>query len=208
MQYYGIPWHGRWAHGFGGPTTQLGIHAMDVFLWLLGDWVEVTAEVATLDHDMEVEDVSLALVRFASGALGNIVNSAVSPRQETHIRFDFQRATAEVTALYRYGNEDWRLTPAPGPAGEALPEGWDRVPHDERSSHESQLRQLLECWARGERPLVSGDEVRRTIEFVTCLYKAAFTRQAVRRGSVVPGDAYYTRLYGPDPQPYRPFAET
>ncbi len=47
-----------------------GIHAMDLFLWLLGDWSEVSALTGTLDRDIEVEDVSLAMVRFKSQALG------------------------------------------------------------------------------------------------------------------------------------------
>src|SRR5204863_8334871 len=95
QDYYAVPWHGTWADAFGGPTMQLGIHTMDLFLWLWNVWEEVTAAAATMNHQMEVEDVSLALVRYASGALATIVNSAVSPRQETVVRLDFERATVE-----------------------------------------------------------------------------------------------------------------
>src|ERR1051326_6047324 len=90
--YYAVPWRGRWATELGGPTMGLGIHAMDHLLHLLGDWAEVRAQAATLDRDIEVEDVSMALVRFASGAMASVVNSALSPRQETYIRLDYQRA--------------------------------------------------------------------------------------------------------------------
>jgi hypothetical protein len=45
--------------------------------------------------------------------------------------------------------------------------------------------------AAGRRPLVSGNEVRRTIELLTSLYKSAYTGEPVRRGSIDPGDAFY-----------------
>ena len=46
----------------------------------MGDWHEIQAVRATMDHPIEVEDVSMALVRFENQALGNITNSVVSPR--------------------------------------------------------------------------------------------------------------------------------
>jgi predicted dehydrogenase len=39
--YYQVPWRGKWSTEGGGPTMGHGIHAMDLFLWLLGDWEEV-----------------------------------------------------------------------------------------------------------------------------------------------------------------------
>ena len=73
--YYAVPWRGKWATETGGTTAAHGIHAMDFMLWLLGDWAEVRAMVGTLFHDIEVDDVSMANVRFANGVLANITNS-------------------------------------------------------------------------------------------------------------------------------------
>ena len=44
--YYAVPWRGKWATEFGGPTMGLGIHAMDHLLHLLGDWAEIRANAA------------------------------------------------------------------------------------------------------------------------------------------------------------------
>lgn len=194
--YYAVPWRGRFASETGGPTATLGIHLMDLLLWLWGEWEEVHALAATLDRPIEVEDVSMALVRFASGALGSIVNSALSPRQETYLRLDYQRATAEVKTLYRYANADWRFTPLPGETGDALAAAWQSIPCDRIGSHTAQLTLLLDSLDRGERPLVSGAEARRIVEFITSLYKSAFTGQPVRRGSITPGDPFYTAMNG------------
>ncbi len=47
-----------------------GVHTVDLLLWLLGRPVEVFAHTAVLAHErIEVEDVAVATVRFASGAL-------------------------------------------------------------------------------------------------------------------------------------------
>lgn len=194
--YYAVPWRGKFATETGGPTATLGIHLMDLLLCLWGEWEEVQATAATLDRPIQVEDVSMALVRFESGALASIVNSALSPRQETYLRLDYQRATAEVKTLYRYANEHWTFTTLPGAEGDVLTAAWQAIPCDRIGSHTAQLALLLDSLDRGARPLVSGAEARRTVEFVASLYKSAFTGQPVRRGSIIPGDPFYASMNG------------
>jgi predicted dehydrogenase len=194
--YYAVPWRGTWASELGGPTMGLGIHAMDHLLHFLGVWTEVQATIATLDRAIEVEDVSLAMVRFASGAVASIVNSALSPRQETYLRFDFQKATVELTHLYGYTRDNWRLTLAPRVEDELLQQSWQSFPPDVGSTHAAQLEAFVANMDERTRPLTSGIEARRTTELVTALYKSAFTGQVVKRGSIVPGDPFYTALNG------------
>ena len=55
---------------------------------------------------------------------------------------------------------------------------------------------LLDSLDRGKRPLVSGIEARRIVEFIACLYKSAFTGQPVARGSITPGDPFYASMNG------------
>jgi predicted dehydrogenase len=196
--YYAVPWRGKWATELGGPTMGLGIHAMDHLLHLLGDWDEIRAQAATLDRDIEVEDISMALVRFANGALASIVNSALSPRQETSIRLDFQRATVELTHLYGYTRDNWKLTLAPAAAeeGNTLVQAWQHFPPDTGSTHASQLADFLADRDANRRPSTSGDDARRTLELLTALYKSAFTGQPVLRGSIKAGDPFYSTLHG------------
>lgn len=194
--YYRVSWRGKWATELGGCTMTLGIHAIDAFLWLLGDWQDVRATVGTLDRQIEVEDVSMALVRFANGAMGSIVVSSLCPRQETSIRLDFQKCTVELKSLYGYRNEDWKFTVTDGSPDAAALERWRTLPPEVPSSHEAQLADLLDHMERGERPLLSGAEARRTIEFLSALYKSALTGEAVRRGSIIPGDPFYHTMSG------------
>ena len=188
--YYDVSWRGKWSGDFGGPTLTLGIHPTDLFLWLFGDWQEVRAMIGTLDRKVEYEDVAMALVRFENGAMGTIVNSALSPRQESVLRLDFQQATVECNALYRYGNEHWRFTPADGADNAAL---WEALHQQEnvQGAHDAQLKDVLDSMDRGERPPVSGKEARRIVEFIASMYKAAMTGSPVKRGEITPDDPFY-----------------
>jgi predicted dehydrogenase len=195
LPYYEVPWRGKWATDLGGPTVGLGIHLMDLFLWLWGDWQEVRGIAETLERPIEVEDISLAQVRLANGALASIVNSALSPRQESYLRLDFQRATVEVSALYRYTNSNWRFSLPDGSPDEADLARWQAIETDVMGSHKVQLAELLDSMDRGERPFVSGEEARRIIEFITSLYKSAVTGRPVQRGEIQPGDPFYERMH-------------
>ncbi|WP_214410761.1 Gfo/Idh/MocA family protein [Sphaerisporangium fuscum] len=184
--YYQVPWRGTWATEGGGPTMGHGIHQMDLMLSVLGEWEEIRAMARRVDRPVETEDVSLASVRFASGAVASVVNSVLSRREESYLRFDFAEATVELRHLYGYRNADWTCTPA---------RPW-RPPDDVPSSHAAQLAALLDSYERGERPALSGAEARRTLEFVTGLYASAFTGRPVRRSEITLDDPFYHRLDG------------
>ena len=189
--YYDVSWRGKYATEFGGPTMGLGIHIMDLCLYLMGDWQEIQASIDTLDRKMEIEDISMAIVRFENGAMASFVNSALSPRQETYLRMDFQKATAEVTALYRARNENWRFSIPENSEDTETLALWDALDVDFQGSHNQQLSELLDSMDKNERPLVSGDESRRILEFTASLYKSATTGEPVSRGSISPDDPFY-----------------
>jgi predicted dehydrogenase len=203
--YYQVPWRGKWATEGGGPTMGHGIHAMDLFLWLLGDWDEVSAMTGRLDREIEVEDVSLAVVRFKNRAMGSIVNSVLSPREETYLRFDFQKATVELTALYGYSRENWRFAQPqalPDSATLAHWQHWQEMP-DQPASHATQIARMLDSLDRGERPLCSASDVRPTLELITGIYKSAATGCTIQQGSIVEGDRFYTHVAGqPSREPH------
>ena len=73
---------------------------------------------------------------------------------------------------------------------------WQNIERDAAGSHGEQLADLLDSMDRGERPLVSGAEARRILEFNASMYKAAFTGQPVVRGSITPDDPFYHAMNG------------
>jgi predicted dehydrogenase len=195
-EYYAVPWRGRWDTELGGVSMCLGIHIMDLLLYLLGDWSEVRAMMATLERTIDNENVSMAIVRCGSGALVSVANSAVSPRQASYLRLDFARATVELNTLYGYSNADWRFSLAPdaSQAEQSVLRLWERLPAERPTSQTTQLAAMLDDMQAGRRPLVSGAEVRRTIEFLLSLYKSATTGEPVTRGSITSGDPFYAGM--------------
>ncbi|MFF1921197.1 Gfo/Idh/MocA family protein [Streptomyces sp. NPDC058221] len=196
--YYAVPWRGRWATEGGGPAMGHGIHQTDLLLDLMGPWDEMRGMAARLVHDVETEDVSTAQVRFTGGAVATLVNSVLSPDEVSRIRIDCELATIELTHLYGYRNADWHITPAPGVPDETVA-AWRDFGADEPSSHLAQLRVLVDDIKNGRRHATSGAGARRTLEFITALYKSAFTDTTVRAGDIGPGDPYYTELHGGAP---------
>jgi predicted dehydrogenase len=195
--YFDVPWRGRWETEGGGPTMGHGIHQFDLMLYLLGDWTEVRAVARRLDRDVAAEDVSAALLTMASGALVSVVNSVLSPREESYLRVDLQQATVEVSHVYGYRNDDWRLTPRPGAAaGVRWPPERD-VP----GSHTAQLSTLLDAMDGRVRPEVSGPDGRRSLELAAAIYQSAATDRTVRRAELVPGNPFYRAMNGGEPAP-------
>jgi predicted dehydrogenase len=193
--YFAVPWRGRWELEGGGPTMGHGIHQFDLMLSILGPWAEVTAFAARQSRPTDTEDVSVAAVRFADGALGSIVNSVVSPRESSRLRFDFEYATVEVEHLYGYRTHDWRFTPAPG--HEDLAGLWDDIPDTgEASSHVDQLAAIAAALRAGVEPGVGLASARHTLELAAAIYASAFRRRPVAAGELRGDDAFVRSMSG------------
>ena len=72
-EYYSASrWRGTKALDGGAALVNQGIHTVDLLVWLLGPVARVQALTATQLHSIEGEDVALALLRFASGAVATL----------------------------------------------------------------------------------------------------------------------------------------
>lgn len=197
--YFDVPWRGRWDTEGGGPTMGHGIHQMDLLSAILGEWTEVSAVARQQARTMETEDVSLAHVTFDSGAVASVVNSVVSPREESFLRFDFERATVELTHLYGYGDDDWRITPAPGHE-DAVMRAWEAGVAGVASGHQAQLTHVADALSRGVAPPVTSSESRRTMALVAATYASAFEGRRIRPEDLSAGSPFYDRMDGGQPR--------
>ena len=192
--YFEVPWRGTWESEGGGPTMGHGIHQFDLMLSVLGPWQEIRAVAARQARDVQTEDVSMALVTFADGTVASVINSLLSPRETSQLRFDFERATVEVEHLYGYTDEDWTVTPAPG--HDDVVTRW----RDERSGtvsgHKGQLAAFLDALDSGETPPVTLADTRNTMEFIAALYASAFTGTVVKAGQIGPDSPFYATMEG------------
>jgi predicted dehydrogenase len=186
--YDGGAWRGTWQFDGGGALMNQAIHSVDLLTWLMGPVTEVRARTACLAHQrIAVEDVALATVQFANGALGVIeASTAIYPgylkRIEIHgiegsavmeeedlIRWDFVRPKPGDRALL-----DKMRHKVSGGGGAADPAA---IGHH---GHSRQFRDVVQAIRKGTSPLVDGVEGRRSVEIILAIYKAAETGRAVR----------------------------
>ena len=195
QDYFDVPWRGRWDTEGGGPTMGHGIHQMDLLTYLLGDWTEVSAVVRRQARRMETEDLSLAHVTFASGAVASVVNSVLSPREESYLRFDFEKVTLELTHLYGYNDESWTITPAPGMEAE-IRRAWSAGEYGVASGHAAQFAAVLAALRAGSAPPVTAAEALPTMRLVAGIYASAFLGRPVSPGDLGPESPFYYRMNG------------
>ena len=75
----GTGWRGTWKMDGGGSLANQGAHLLDVLSWFMGDPVSVYGEIAVMNHDIETEDIGLAVVNFESGAKGTVLGTTTFP---------------------------------------------------------------------------------------------------------------------------------
>jgi predicted dehydrogenase len=185
--YDSAPWRGTRAMD-GGALLNQGIHYVDLLRWCMGPATEVTAVCTTQAHDIEVEDTALAIVRFASGAVGTIsATTAAYPGFPQRLEVSGTGGTATI--------EDGQLvrTALRGTADAAGSAGPPQVPAQESAAaadpaaldaavHAAQLADLLAAVDEGREPAVSGEEGRAALEIVRAVYESSRTGCPVTLG--------------------------
>ncbi len=180
QSYYEDDWHGKRAMD-GGVLMNQAIHHVDALQWIMGDVRSVFAYGDTLAHQMECEDVGVAVWHFASGALGVVEASTVTwpENLEGSIAIFGERGSVKVggTALNR--RVLWKLE------GELEQERLilDREKVDPPSvygySHYSVLADTINAIYEGRPSQTNGQEGRKSLALVLAMYESIQTRQEV-----------------------------
>ena len=76
---HGTGWRGTWKMDGGGSLANQGAHLLDVLSWFMGNPVSVYGEMAILNHEIETEDIGLAILNFESGAKGTVLGTTTFP---------------------------------------------------------------------------------------------------------------------------------
>ncbi len=182
--YDSAPWRGTWAMD-GGALLNQGIHYVDLLRWCMGPATEVTAVCATQAHAVEVEDTALAIVRFASGAVGTIsATTAAYPGfpQRLEVTGTDGTVTVEDGKLVRTalrGAAGAAGSPGPGGGPVREPAAADPAALD-AAVHAAQLADLLAAVDEGREPAVSGQDGREALEIVRAVYESSRAGRPVR----------------------------
>ncbi|MCZ1264536.1 Gfo/Idh/MocA family protein [Paenibacillus tundrae] len=192
--YYDLWWRGTWEKEGGGCTLNHAVHHIDAMLWMMGPPVELQAMMANTAHDnAEVEDISMAMLRFQEGALGMITSSVVHHGEEQQLIF--QGKEARVSAPWRVVASTARTNgfPESNPDLEQqIQKLADELPDVTHVGHTGQVENVLNAIETESPLLVDGKSGRNTLELIVGIYKSASTGEKVTF-PLEAEDAFYTR---------------
>jgi predicted dehydrogenase len=166
------------------------VHTINLMVTMLGTPVEVFAYTACLAHErIEVEDTAVAVVKFASGALGMIHGTtAAYPGLDASLRIFGSKGSAIIS-----NDELTFFHENAGPAMEiAMPDpvaATNQVTEDDRltaadqalgKGHQAQLNDFADAVRTGSPVRVGTAEARTSLSVILALYESAAAGQPVR----------------------------
>lgn len=191
--YYDLWWRGTWEKEGGGCTLNHAVHHVDLMLWLMGMPTSVTAIMTNTSHDnAEVEDLSVAILRYANGALGQLTSSVVHHGEEQQIVL--QGEHARISAPFRTY------------ASKSLPNGfpvrneelereivafYKSLPDLPHTGHTQLIYDVLCAIENGTSPLITAEDGRRTVELISAIYESASFGRSVTL-PMTKENAFYT----------------
>ncbi len=195
QEYYDSgSWRGTWELDGGGALINQGVHYIDLLQWLMGQVAEVKAFVTTAAHNIAVEDLAVAVLRFKNGAMGRITGStAIYPGLPEKLEIHGRDGTAIIEAdkltgyylrqqlgdpgLYGFSasrlkelqaiNEFAITTDNKGPGGIGS------------TTHAEQVADFARAIRTGASPAITGEDGRRSLAIIKAIYQSAQENQTV-----------------------------
>jgi predicted dehydrogenase len=190
-------WRGTWKDEGGGVLVNQAPHQLDLLLWYMGEIDEVYGLWRNLNHPyIEVEDTAAAIIKFRSGAIGNIlVSNSQKPGMygKVHVHGENGASVGVQTdggAMFIAGmtgvseppvNDLWTV-----PGEEDKLKEW--VVKDTEIFNncdptvkymQCQIEDYLDALENNREPSVTGEDGRRVVELFTAIYRSASDNKPV-----------------------------
>lgn len=182
QEYYDTGgWRGTLNGDGGGALINQSIHTIDLLQWIMGRVKTVCGKIRTFTHEIEGEDLGLALLTFENGAMGVIEGStSVYPgfpeRLEIHgekgtvilesgkfKRWDIQEMKEKPEELFEAG----KTSGASDPMAISIEE------------HLTQYQDMIDAIRKNREPMVNGIEGRKALEIVLAIYRSSKEGQVI-----------------------------
>lgn len=159
-------WRGTWLYDGGGSLANQTIHLIDQFVWFGGDVERVeAASIGIFAHEIETEDMGMAIVRFRNGAMGTVLGTTTFPRDfcaNIEVHGDLGGAVMDMSGRVQWFFRDEKQTPP-----------------EVESPFPNVVANILAAINEGAPLLCDGWEGRRSLELLTAIYRSAQTGQPV-----------------------------
>lgn len=180
---------GYWKHD--GVISGIGIHALDLLRWLIGEVAEVQAVSSTSDMiapTRRTEDSGLILLKFANGCIGEVTVSYVL--KHPHLGASWDVMPIEIYGHHgalRMDEQDTITVSSDTIAGDIGP-GLFQVqtrpavgaPRPPAEGMAGAIEHLLDCVLNGTQPLTHGEDARASLELVEAAYQSINEGRTVR----------------------------
>lgn len=184
--YYGsAAWRGTWETDGGGVLMTQGIHYIDLLQWYMGDVVEASAQIRTLvfKDEIEVEDVAVATLSFASGAVATVTaTTGADPSIGARVHIIGSGGASASVSEFPEGAEGvCDLWAVPGEAdhvdlfdkglGTNIPIA--QINAELMPFHRLQVADFVAAVLNDTEPAVTGEEALKSLEIIAAIYESA-----------------------------------
>jgi UDP-N-acetyl-2-amino-2-deoxyglucuronate dehydrogenase len=172
-QKYYEGWHGTWEMDGGGSLINQAIHWIDLLLWFMGPVDTVFGHTGVFTHQIETEDLGVAVLTFKNGAMGTVLGTTTwykddAPVVEVHGKKGYVGIKGAELALWEFTSLDSkRFTEE---FEEGLPEHWPA----------NVVEDMIGVLREGKEPVVDGSEGRKSLELVKAIYESSGTEKVVK----------------------------
>jgi UDP-N-acetyl-2-amino-2-deoxyglucuronate dehydrogenase len=172
--YASSPWRGTKAGDGGGALINQSIHTIDLLQWFMGGATRVCGLVRTSAHAIESEDLGVAVVEFAGGALGVIEGStAIHPGFKERIEIHGRKGSV----ILEGGNiREWKVEgceEADYVDAQKVTYGSTNSPAISHVNHKAQFEEIIGAIQAGREPLVNGEEGLKALRIVLGIYESS-----------------------------------
>jgi UDP-N-acetyl-2-amino-2-deoxyglucuronate dehydrogenase len=176
QSYYEDEWHGTVTMD-GGTLLNQAIHHIDALQWMMGMPSSVFAYTATLAHDIETEDVGVAVLKFPNGSLATIEGSTVTvpENMEASVAVFGETGSLKVGGTALNQKIIWKII------GEL--ENEDTFSQHEDidrqniygNSHIKVIEDMISAIVDDREPKVNGAEGKKALTIACAIYESAIT---------------------------------
>ena len=192
MKFYRSPayyknagWRTTWEIAGGGALMNQGIHGLDILRWVMGEVKSVCAKSNHIFHDIPVDDTTVALLEFESGAYGVLqVSTSTNPGEPCQYMFHGDRGTI---VLSESGIKRWATAGKSGvkakdssPPAQTTAEGSKEECPEVISGHAAQICDMAAAIKEDRDPLVTPEDARADVALVLAIYESAQSGKEVK----------------------------
>lgn len=172
--YINSNWRGKTEFEGGALYTQVS-HFIDLLTWWFGDIAEATTNVATKNHEIEIDDCGSSIFKFTSGVMGtlNWTTCVYNKNFEGSITIIGEYGTIKIGGQYLNKIEYWDVRAYPLPENidfSDKPNAYGKY-QGSSSNHDKVIKDAISLLTNQKQNMVEGEEGLRSVKAIEKIYE-------------------------------------